>query len=113
MTFIVNDRGNSVLTRKVKVGDRWKNKRICNLFAYTSIRSALEGIPGDIENLENEIAECRRSLVGANRQNRHWIHSDIRSLEKELRLKAENYIKLTEYVDGGIEIGTFSNGGGI
>jgi hypothetical protein len=113
MAFVVNDRGHSILTRKEKIGGHWKNKRIANLFEHVSVGDALKNLPCDIADLESAIAECRKSIIGStDRRSRTWVLAEIRHLEKQHRLRVENYIKIIEFADK-TATGTFSGGDGI
>ncbi len=55
MAFVARNGDAYVLMEKVKTASSWRNRRIASLFQYPAPESAIDGIPGDVERLCEEI----------------------------------------------------------
>jgi archaellum component FlaC len=110
MAFLKKNGASTGLYRKVKVGQRWKNQKIANLFGCESVDEALKQIPERVNDLKNELGAFVESTKREIQTG--WHRRVIERHEEEIEKLNREHKALRQYCDG-IENGAFNDGGGI
>jgi hypothetical protein len=98
MAFVARNGDAYVLLEKVKTASGWRNRRIASLFSYKIPEAAIDGIPGDVERLCEEIDQLEKESTRP--QANEWgIQVEINKHIRQIDRLAAAYDNIETYLN--------------
>ena len=98
MAFVSRSGDSFVLMEKVKTASGWRNRRIASLFSYKTPEAAIDGIPGDVERLCEEIDQLEEELTKP-QANRWKVSVEINKHIRQIDRLAAAYDNIGAYLN--------------